>query len=131
MIQLSLFICVPCIWNTCHCNVLAWNTTLTHIIILQVGSVTSKSPSTDVFDMIPFSPISIPARNGTQPPPVPTRSAEISKLSKSINISCYIWVYFTCLIDTLWEITYLNKLTRIFYWSIKYLYINQIQLILF
>nr|XP_012634916.1 PTB domain-containing engulfment adapter protein 1 isoform X3 [Microcebus murinus] len=49
----------------------------------HAGSVTPKSPSTDIFDMIPFSPIShqssIPARNGTQPPPVPSRSAEIKR----------------------------------------------------
>uniref|UniRef100_A0A8C6R4U0 PTB domain-containing engulfment adapter protein 1 n=2 Tax=Nannospalax galili TaxID=1026970 RepID=A0A8C6R4U0_NANGA len=47
------------------------------------GSVTLKSPSTDIFDMVPFSPISqqspIPTRNGTQPPPVPSRSAEIKR----------------------------------------------------
>ncbi|XP_047400336.1 PTB domain-containing engulfment adapter protein 1 isoform X3 [Sciurus carolinensis] len=49
----------------------------------HAGSVTPKSPSTDIFDMIPFSPIShqssIPTHNGTQPPPVPTRSAEIKR----------------------------------------------------
>ncbi|XP_019481661.1 PREDICTED: PTB domain-containing engulfment adapter protein 1 isoform X3 [Hipposideros armiger] len=49
----------------------------------HAGSVTPKSPSTDIFDMIPFSPIShqssIPTRNGTQPPPVPTRSTEIKR----------------------------------------------------
>ncbi|XP_069325786.1 PTB domain-containing engulfment adapter protein 1 isoform X6 [Eulemur rufifrons] len=50
----------------------------------HAGSVTPKSPSTDIFDMIPFSPIShqsssIPTRNGTQPPPVPTRSAETKR----------------------------------------------------
>ncbi|XP_034641144.1 PTB domain-containing engulfment adapter protein 1 isoform X2 [Trachemys scripta elegans] len=47
------------------------------------GSVTPKSPSTDIFDMVPFSPISpqssTPTRNGTQPPPVPSRSAEIKR----------------------------------------------------
>uniref|UniRef100_F6W3H5 PTB domain-containing engulfment adapter protein 1 n=2 Tax=Equus TaxID=9789 RepID=F6W3H5_HORSE len=49
----------------------------------HAGSVTPKSPSTDIFDMIPFSPIShqssIPTRNGTQPPPVPSRSTEIKR----------------------------------------------------
>ncbi|KAF5910647.1 hypothetical protein HPG69_004736 [Diceros bicornis minor] len=49
----------------------------------HAGSLTPKSPSTDIFDMIPFSPIShqssIPARNGTQPPPVPSRSTEIKR----------------------------------------------------
>ncbi|XP_029420620.1 PTB domain-containing engulfment adapter protein 1 isoform X1 [Nannospalax galili] len=49
----------------------------------HAGSVTLKSPSTDIFDMVPFSPISqqspIPTRNGTQPPPVPSRSAEIKR----------------------------------------------------
>ncbi|XP_008685469.1 PTB domain-containing engulfment adapter protein 1 isoform X3 [Ursus americanus] len=47
------------------------------------GSVTPKSPSTDIFDMIPFSPIShpssTPTRNGTQPPPIPSRSTEIKR----------------------------------------------------
>ncbi|NXD66787.1 GULP1 protein, partial [Eolophus roseicapillus] len=47
------------------------------------GSVTPKSPSTDIFDMVPFSPISpqssTPTRNGTQPPPVPSRSTEIKR----------------------------------------------------
>ncbi|XP_077010519.1 PTB domain-containing engulfment adapter protein 1 isoform X5 [Tamandua tetradactyla] len=49
----------------------------------HAGSVTPKSASTDIFDMIPFSPISpqssTPTRNGTQPPPVPTRSTEIKR----------------------------------------------------
>ncbi|XP_032335789.1 PTB domain-containing engulfment adapter protein 1 isoform X5 [Camelus ferus] len=49
----------------------------------HAGSVTPKSPSTDIFDMIPFSPVShqssIPTRNGTQPPPVPSRSTEIKR----------------------------------------------------
>ncbi|XP_062957700.1 PTB domain-containing engulfment adapter protein 1 isoform X2 [Cynocephalus volans] len=49
----------------------------------HAGSVTPQSPSTDIFDMIPFSPTShqssIPTRNGTQPPPVPSRSAEIKR----------------------------------------------------
>ncbi|XP_066045643.1 PTB domain-containing engulfment adapter protein 1 isoform X2 [Chamaea fasciata] len=48
----------------------------------RAGSVTPKSPSTDIFDMVPFSPISpqssTPTRNGTQPPPVPSRSTEIT-----------------------------------------------------
>ncbi|XP_057359769.1 PTB domain-containing engulfment adapter protein 1 isoform X5 [Manis pentadactyla] len=49
----------------------------------HADSVTLKSPSTDIFDMIPFSPVShqslIPTRNGTQPPPVPSRSTEIKR----------------------------------------------------
>ncbi|XP_078183269.1 PTB domain-containing engulfment adapter protein 1 isoform X2 [Callithrix jacchus] len=49
----------------------------------HVGSMTPKSPSTDIFDMIPFSPTShqssVPTRNGTQPPPVPSRSSEIKR----------------------------------------------------
>uniref|UniRef100_A0A8D0IYS7 PTB domain-containing engulfment adapter protein 1 n=1 Tax=Sus scrofa TaxID=9823 RepID=A0A8D0IYS7_PIG len=49
----------------------------------HAGSVTPKSPSTDIFDMIPFSALShqssIPTRNGTQPPPVPSRSTEIKR----------------------------------------------------
>ncbi|XP_011509635.1 PTB domain-containing engulfment adapter protein 1 isoform X5 [Pan paniscus] len=49
----------------------------------HAGSMTPKSPSTDIFDMIPFSPIShqssMPTRNGTQPPPVPSRSTEIKR----------------------------------------------------
>ncbi|EGW14242.1 PTB domain-containing engulfment adapter protein 1, partial [Cricetulus griseus] len=49
----------------------------------RAGSVTAKSPSTDIFDMVPFSPISqqspTPTRNGTQLPPVPSRSTEIKR----------------------------------------------------
>ncbi|XP_075464552.1 PTB domain-containing engulfment adapter protein 1 isoform X3 [Ascaphus truei] len=49
----------------------------------RAGSVTPISPSTDIFDMVPFSSISpestTPTRNGTQPPPVPSRSTEIIK----------------------------------------------------
>nr|XP_042099574.1 PTB domain-containing engulfment adapter protein 1 isoform X3 [Ovis aries] len=49
----------------------------------HAGSVTAKSPSTDIFDMIPFSPVShqssIPTHNGMQPPPVPSRSNEIKR----------------------------------------------------
>ncbi|XP_063788796.1 PTB domain-containing engulfment adapter protein 1 isoform X3 [Pseudophryne corroboree] len=49
----------------------------------RAGSVTPKSPSTDIFDMVPFTSISpestTPTRNGTQPPPVPNRSAETKK----------------------------------------------------
>ncbi|XP_033612239.1 PTB domain-containing engulfment adapter protein 1 isoform X4 [Fukomys damarensis] len=49
----------------------------------HAGSVAPRSPSTDVFDMIPFSPVSdqcsVPTRNGTQPPPVPSRSTEIKR----------------------------------------------------
>ncbi|XP_069325794.1 PTB domain-containing engulfment adapter protein 1 isoform X7 [Eulemur rufifrons] len=57
---------------------------ITQVSTSPAGSVTPKSPSTDIFDMIPFSPIShqsssIPTRNGTQPPPVPTRSAETKR----------------------------------------------------
>lgn len=50
----------------------------------------TSSPSTDIFDMIPFSPVShqssMPTRNGTQPPPIPSRSSEISKFSKQMSI---------------------------------------------
>ncbi|XP_058405381.1 PTB domain-containing engulfment adapter protein 1 isoform X3 [Diceros bicornis minor] len=56
---------------------------ITQVSTSPAGSLTPKSPSTDIFDMIPFSPIShqssIPARNGTQPPPVPSRSTEIKR----------------------------------------------------
>ncbi|XP_036110838.1 PTB domain-containing engulfment adapter protein 1 isoform X2 [Molossus molossus] len=49
----------------------------------HAGSVSPKSPSTDIFDMIPFSPTShqssVPTPNGTQPPPVPSRSTEIKR----------------------------------------------------
>uniref|UniRef100_A0A8C2PJ40 PTB domain-containing engulfment adapter protein 1 n=1 Tax=Capra hircus TaxID=9925 RepID=A0A8C2PJ40_CAPHI len=49
----------------------------------HAGSVTAKSPSTDIFDMIPFSPVShqssVPTHNGMQPPPVPSRSNEIKR----------------------------------------------------
>ncbi|KAL2774810.1 PTB domain-containing engulfment adapter protein 1 isoform h [Daubentonia madagascariensis] len=56
---------------------------ITQVSTSPAGSVTPKSSSTDIFDMIPFSPVShqssIPTRNGTQPPPVPSRSAEIKR----------------------------------------------------
>uniref|UniRef100_A0A8D0HCB7 PTB domain-containing engulfment adapter protein 1 n=1 Tax=Sphenodon punctatus TaxID=8508 RepID=A0A8D0HCB7_SPHPU len=56
---------------------------ITEVHTSPAGSVTPKSPSTDIFDMVPFSPISpqssTPTRNGTQPPPVPSRSAEIKR----------------------------------------------------
>nr|XP_027780625.1 PTB domain-containing engulfment adapter protein 1 isoform X10 [Marmota flaviventris] len=56
---------------------------ITQVSTSPAGSVTPKSPSTDIFDMIPFSPVShqssIPTHNGTQPPPVPSRSAEIKR----------------------------------------------------
>ncbi|XP_062957711.1 PTB domain-containing engulfment adapter protein 1 isoform X4 [Cynocephalus volans] len=56
---------------------------ITQVSTSSAGSVTPQSPSTDIFDMIPFSPTShqssIPTRNGTQPPPVPSRSAEIKR----------------------------------------------------
>ncbi|XP_036899674.1 PTB domain-containing engulfment adapter protein 1 isoform X1 [Sturnira hondurensis] len=49
----------------------------------HAGSVPPKSPSTDIFDMIPFSPMShqssVPTPNGTQPPPIPSRSTEIKR----------------------------------------------------
>ncbi|KAM4026150.1 PTB domain-containing engulfment adapter protein 1 isoform 6-T12 [Anomaloglossus baeobatrachus] len=47
------------------------------------GSVTPKSPSTDIFDMVPFTPLSFesttPTRNGTQCISMPSRSTEIKK----------------------------------------------------
>ncbi|XP_057157435.1 PTB domain-containing engulfment adapter protein 1 isoform X10 [Pan paniscus] len=56
---------------------------ITQVSAPPAGSMTPKSPSTDIFDMIPFSPIShqssMPTRNGTQPPPVPSRSTEIKR----------------------------------------------------
>ncbi|XP_045874729.1 PTB domain-containing engulfment adapter protein 1 isoform X2 [Meles meles] len=49
----------------------------------HAGTGTPKSPSTDIFDMVPFSPVShtssTPTRNGTQPPPVPSRATEIKR----------------------------------------------------
>uniref|UniRef100_A0A8C0S4M8 PTB domain-containing engulfment adapter protein 1 n=1 Tax=Canis lupus familiaris TaxID=9615 RepID=A0A8C0S4M8_CANLF len=56
---------------------------VTQVSTSPAGSVTPKSPSTDIFDMIPFSPVShpssTPTRNGTQPPPIPSRSTEIKR----------------------------------------------------
>ncbi|MEJ1271141.1 GULP engulfment adaptor PTB domain containing 1 [Cricetulus griseus] len=56
---------------------------ITQVSSSPAGSVTAKSPSTDIFDMVPFSPISqqspTPTRNGTQLPPVPSRSTEIKR----------------------------------------------------
>ncbi|MGH0116220.1 UNVERIFIED_CONTAM: hypothetical protein FKN15_000147, partial [Acipenser sinensis] len=51
--------------------------------VCPAGSVTVKSPPTDVFDMVPFSPASpvspVPASNGMQPPALPRRSNETEK----------------------------------------------------
>nr|KAF6450253.1 GULP PTB domain containing engulfment adaptor 1 [Molossus molossus] len=56
---------------------------ITQVSTSPAGSVSPKSPSTDIFDMIPFSPTShqssVPTPNGTQPPPVPSRSTEIKR----------------------------------------------------
>ncbi|XP_075464564.1 PTB domain-containing engulfment adapter protein 1 isoform X12 [Ascaphus truei] len=56
---------------------------ISDVTFSPAGSVTPISPSTDIFDMVPFSSISpestTPTRNGTQPPPVPSRSTEIIK----------------------------------------------------
>ncbi|XP_028621661.1 PTB domain-containing engulfment adapter protein 1 isoform X2 [Grammomys surdaster] len=55
----------------------------TQVSSSPASGVTVTSPSTDIFDMIPFSPIShqspTSARNGTQLPPIPNRSAEIKR----------------------------------------------------
>uniref|UniRef100_A0ABK0LSN6 GULP PTB domain containing engulfment adaptor 1 n=1 Tax=Rattus norvegicus TaxID=10116 RepID=A0ABK0LSN6_RAT len=55
----------------------------TQVSSTPAGGVTVTSPSTDIFDMIPFSPISHPsptsAGNGTQLPPIPSRSSEIKR----------------------------------------------------
>ncbi|XP_041119784.1 PTB domain-containing engulfment adapter protein 1-like isoform X3 [Polyodon spathula] len=51
--------------------------------VCPAGSVTVRSPSTDVFDMVPFSPASpaspLTASNGTQPPALPKISNETEK----------------------------------------------------
>ncbi|KAM6175086.1 PTB domain-containing engulfment adapter protein 1 isoform 2-T2 [Erethizon dorsatum] len=56
---------------------------VTQISTSPAGSVVPTSPSTDIFDMIPFSPAShqasVPTRNGTQLPPIPSRSTEIKR----------------------------------------------------
>ncbi|XP_078260218.1 PTB domain-containing engulfment adapter protein 1 isoform X3 [Rhinoraja longicauda] len=47
------------------------------------GVMAPQSPSTDLFDMVPFSPASpllpIPSSNGTELPPLPVRSSEAKK----------------------------------------------------
>ncbi|XP_069589876.1 PTB domain-containing engulfment adapter protein 1 isoform X4 [Ranitomeya imitator] len=54
-----------------------------HLETSLAGSMTPKSPSTDIFDMVPFTPLSsgstTPTKNGTQFPSVPSRSTEIKK----------------------------------------------------
>ncbi|XP_036176164.1 PTB domain-containing engulfment adapter protein 1 isoform X5 [Myotis myotis] len=56
---------------------------ITQVSASPAGSVSPQSPSTDIFDMVPFSPTShppaVPTPNGTQPPPVPGRAAEIKR----------------------------------------------------
>lgn len=55
----------------------------TQVSSSPADGVTVMSPSTDIFDMIPFSPTShhspTSARNGTQLPPIPSRSTEIKR----------------------------------------------------
>ncbi|XP_032716152.1 PTB domain-containing engulfment adapter protein 1 isoform X5 [Lontra canadensis] len=55
----------------------------TQVSTSPAGTGTPRSPSTDIFDMVPFSPVShassTPTRNGTQPPPVPSRATEIKR----------------------------------------------------
>ncbi|XP_053554571.1 PTB domain-containing engulfment adapter protein 1 [Bombina bombina] len=56
---------------------------ISDLTLSPAGSVTPKSSSTDIFDMVPFTSIppetTTPTRNGTQPPPVPSRSTDIKK----------------------------------------------------
>ncbi|XP_005866331.1 PREDICTED: PTB domain-containing engulfment adapter protein 1 isoform X3 [Myotis brandtii] len=56
---------------------------ITQVSASPAGSVSPQSPSTDIFDMVPFSPTShppaVPTPNGTQPPPVPGRAAGIKR----------------------------------------------------
>ncbi|XP_070277763.1 PTB domain-containing engulfment adapter protein 1 isoform X1 [Myotis yumanensis] len=56
---------------------------VTQVSASPAGSVSPQSPSTDIFDMVPFSPTShppaVPTPNGTQPPPVPGRAAAIKR----------------------------------------------------
>ncbi|XP_029461837.1 PTB domain-containing engulfment adapter protein 1 isoform X2 [Rhinatrema bivittatum] len=54
---------------------------ISDITTSPVNSVTPKSPSTDIFDMVPFSPLSPPLSSPTciPSPPVPPRSAEIKR----------------------------------------------------
>lgn len=56
---------------------------ITQVSASPAGSVSPQSPSTDIFDMVPFSPTSPPpprpTPNGTQLPPVPGRAAEIKR----------------------------------------------------
>ncbi|KAI5769888.1 GULP1 [Gulo gulo luscus] len=55
----------------------------TQVSTSPAGTGTPKSPSTDIFDMVPFSPVShassTPTRNGTQPPLIPSRATEIKR----------------------------------------------------
>lgn len=50
--------------------------------VSPAGSISTKAPSTDIFDMIPFSPVAplvpLPASNGAPPPP-PARPADARK----------------------------------------------------
>lgn len=56
---------------------------ITQVSASPASSVSPQLPSTDIFDMVPFSPTShppaVPTPNGTQPPPVPGRAAEIKR----------------------------------------------------
>ncbi|XP_056391136.1 PTB domain-containing engulfment adapter protein 1 isoform X1 [Hyla sarda] len=56
---------------------------ITDLTFSPASSVTPRSPSTDIFDMVPFTLLSpestTPTKNGTQLPSVPSRSTEIKK----------------------------------------------------
>ncbi|XP_020568490.1 PTB domain-containing engulfment adapter protein 1 isoform X2 [Oryzias latipes] len=49
----------------------------------RVGSISTRQQSTDIFDMVPFSPVTplvpVPASNGCPPPPPTTLPPDISK----------------------------------------------------
>ncbi|XP_012923794.1 PTB domain-containing engulfment adapter protein 1 isoform X3 [Heterocephalus glaber] len=56
---------------------------ITQVSTSPAGNMAPKPPSTDIFDMIPFSPVSdqssVATRNGMQPPPGPSRATEMKR----------------------------------------------------
>lgn len=89
IVHFDIAVAQVCIMVCCfcgHCCVKAqYHSVLTFLNVfgsLQAGSISTKPPSTDIFDMIPFSPVAplvpLPASNGTPPPP-PEQSADTRK----------------------------------------------------
>ncbi|MEQ2210591.1 hypothetical protein XENOCAPTIV_016028, partial [Xenoophorus captivus] len=79
----SCFFILPLRRDSCEVLVSAQMGCLTVCVFVQAGSVSMKPQSTDIFDMVPFSPVTplVPtkASNGCPPPPPTTLPPDISE----------------------------------------------------